>query len=178
MKMIIPSIVMTLVLSLLSCSVIGSETEDRTVSSFSHLKASGLAEVFITQTNEESVKVTVSGMPISDVITRVEDNTLIVTTQGFHSGESVKVFVNFIQLESITTGGSAEISGTNQLSGNTLLLSINDAGNADLNIDVDSVMIEMNDAGDLSLQGIARNQKVTSRGSRGTLDNGDLRESK
>lgn len=198
MKMIIPATILSLVLSLVSCSVIGSETEMRDVESFNALKVSGLAEVFITQSQEERIKVVVSGMPISDVLTQVEGGTLLVTTQGFHSGESVEVYVNYLQLNSIKTSGSAELTGTNKLIGekltlttsgagdikdldievDSLIVSINGAGNADLDVNVQLVEIEMNGAGDLDIQGVAREQRIKSNSSRGTLDNGNLDYSK
>ncbi len=194
MKMIIPATILSLALSIISCSVIGSETEKRDVESFTALKVSGLAEVFITQSQEEHVKVVVSGMPISDVLTRVEGETLLVTTQGFHSGESVEVYVSYLQLNSIMTAGSAELTGTNKLIGKeltlttsgagdirdldieveTLIVNINGAGNADLDVNVQRVEIEMNGVGDLDIQGVAREQRIKSNSSRGTLDNGDL----
>jgi hypothetical protein len=194
MKMIIPTAILSLALSLISCTVIGSETETRDVDTFSKLKASGLAEVFITQAQEQQVKVVVSGMPVSDVLTYVEGDTLVVTTQGFHSGESVEVYVNYLQLNSIMTAGSAELTGTNQLIGeqlnvttsgagdikdldikvDKLMVSINGAGNADLDVNVQMVEIVMNGAGDLDIQGVARKQSIKSNSSRGTLNNSNL----
>jgi hypothetical protein len=110
----------------------------------------------------------------------------------------VKVYVNYNQLNSISTSGSAELTGTNTLNTQQLIVttngagdikdlaikadkltvSINGAGNANLDVDVESIAIEMNDAGDLSIQGIAKEQHIISNGSRGTLSNADLAYSK
>ena len=194
MKYIIKSIVLSLVLIQTGYSTFVSQTESREVGQFSALEISGLAEVIITQASKQKLIVKVSGMPITDVVTKVENETLMITTKGFHRGESVEVFVNYNQLNSISTSGSAELTSTNTLNTQQMLVttngagdikdlaikahklkvSINGAGNANLDVDVDSIVMEMNGAGDLSIQGIAKQQHITSNSSRGTLSNVDL----
>jgi hypothetical protein len=198
MKYLIKSIVLSLALLQISCSAFVPQTESRAVAKFTALEISGLAEVIITQSSKQKLVVKVSGMPITDVITKVENETLIITTKGFHSGESVQVFVHYTQLKSIRTSGSAELTGTNTLNtqqmivttngagdikdlaikADTLNVSINGSGNANLDVEVESIVMEMNDAGDLNIQGIAKQQHLTSSSSRGTLSNADLAYSK
>jgi hypothetical protein len=194
MKYIIQSIVLCFLLIQTACSVFESQTESREVEKFTALKISGLAEVIITQAKVQKLVVQVSGMPIADVVTTVENETLIITTKGFHRGESVQIFVHYNQLNSISTSGSAELTGTNTLNtqhmsittngsgdikdltikADTLKVSINDSGNAYLDVDVNDIEIEMNDAGDLSIQGVTKRQNIRSNASRGTLSNGNL----
>ena len=194
MRIINLALLAVLALLQTSCSVFASHTEEREVSKFKSIDISGLAEVFITNAKTEGVVVKVSGMPISDVITRVDEGTLIVSTNGYHSGESVKVYVNYVQLNSIHITGSAEVTGTNTLVADELLLTtgdsgdinsldikahhltvrIKDSGNADLNVDVVTLDVLMNDAGDLSIRGKAKTQNIRSNGSRGTLNNANL----
>ena len=174
------------------------QTECREVEPFTALKISGLAEVIITQADQQKLLVKVSGMPITDVITKVENGTLVITTQGFHRGESVQVFVNYNQLNSIGTSGSAELTSTNilntqklliktngagdiknlALKADTLTVSINGSGNANLDVEVKNIDIEMNDAADLSIRGTANRQNIRSNSSRGTLSNAYLSYSK
>ena len=194
MKYIIKLIILSFVILQTACSVFVSQTESREVGKFTALKISGLAEVIITQANEQKLVVKVSGMPIADVVTTRENETLTITTKGYHRGESVQVFVNYKQLNSISTSGSAELTSTNTLNtkhmsittngagdikyltikADTLKVNINDSGNAYLDVNVNDIEIEMNDAGDLSIQGTAKQQRITSNGSRGTLSNADL----
>jgi hypothetical protein len=194
MNYIIKAIVLSFVLIQTACSVFESQTESREVDKFTALKISGLVEVIITQANEQKLVVQVSGMPIADVVTTVENETLIITTKGFHRGESVQVFVHYNQLNSISTSGSAELTSTNTLNtqymnittngagdikdltikADTLKVSINDSGNAHLDVDVNDIEIEMNDAGDLSIQGVTKRQNIRSNASRGTLSNSNL----
>jgi hypothetical protein len=198
MKYVSKSIILSFVLLQAACSVFSSQTELRELDKFSALEVSGLAEVIITQADTQKIEVRVSGMPITDVITKVENDILVITTKGFHRGESVKVFVNYNQLNSISVSGSAEVTGTNILNtrqmivttnragdikdlvikADNLIVNINGAGNANLSVEVEDVSIEMNDAGDLNIRGIAKNQKIVSNGSRGTLSNANLAHSK
>jgi hypothetical protein len=198
MKYIIKSIVLSLAILQAACSAFASQTELREVEKFTALEISGLAEVTITQASKQQVVVKVSGMPITDVVTKVENGTLLITTKGFHRGESVQVFVHYNQLNSISTSGSAELTGTNTLNTQKMLvttngagdikdlaikadkltMSINGAGNANLDVEVESIAMEMNDTGDLSIQGIAKQQYIVSNGSRGTLSNANLVYSK
>lgn len=198
MKYIILSIILFSALLQGACSAFLSQTESREVDKFTALEISGLAEVIITQASEQKVEINVSGMPITDVVTKVDDETLIITTKGVHRGESVQVFVNYNQLNSISTSGSAELTGTNTLNTQQMLVttngagdikdltikadkltvSINGNGNANLNVDVESIGIQMNGAGDLKIQGIAKSQQLVSNSSRGTLSNANLAYSK
>lgn len=198
MKYIIFSIILSSALLQGACSAFLSQTEFREVEKFTALEISGLAEVIITQASEQKVEIIVSAMPITDVVTKVENETLIITTKGVHRGESVQVFVNYNQLNSISTSGSAELTGTNTLNTQQMFVTTNSAGdiedltikadkltvsingnsNANLDVEVDSIDIQMNDAGDLNIQGIAKSQQLISNSSRGTLSNTNLAYSK
>ena len=198
MKLIIKTILLALALLQTACGVYGTQKEIREVKMFRSLDISGLAEVFITQADTQDIVVKVSGMPITDVITRVEEGTLFITTKGFHRGESVEVYVTYVNLEKIGISGSAELTGSNTLNADSLLIttaaagdikslkiaakslsvSINGAGNADLDVEVESIDIVMSGSGDLSVKGSAKLQKFRSNNSHGTLNNADLDYSK
>lgn len=198
MKLILSLLFLSLMFVQSACAVFDSQTESREVEPFSALRISGLTEVIITQGDQHKLVVKVSGIPITDVITKVKNGTLVITTQGFHRGESVLVFVNYHQLNSISTSGSAELTGTNILNthkmmittdgagdiknlaikADTLTVSINGSGNANLDVEVKNLDIEMNGAGNLNIQGIANQQNIRSNSSRGTLSNAYLDYSK
>jgi rRNA pseudouridine-1189 N-methylase Emg1 (Nep1/Mra1 family) len=74
-----------------ACSEFETQTESREVVKFIALEVSGLSEVIITQANEQKLLIKVSNMPLTDVVTYIENETLIITTKGFHRKESVQV---------------------------------------------------------------------------------------
>lgn len=181
-----------------TCSAFVSQTESREVRKFTGLEISGLAEVIITQASKQKLMIKVSGISIKDVITQVENETLIITTKSFHRGESVLVFVNYNQLNSMNTSGSTELTGTNTLftkpmivttnvaenikdlaiKADKLTVSITGSDNTNLNVEVENIIMKINDFGDLSVQGMAEQQHISSNGSRVTLSNPDLAYSK
>lgn len=55
-----------------------------------------------------------------------------------------------------------------------MTININDAGDAELTVDVDTLKIEMKGAGNLTIEGKAVNQQLRSHNSRGSLDNSNL----
>lgn len=186
-------ILFTIILS--GCTNFACQQEIREVKDFDSIIVGGLADVFITQSDHQQVKVFARDMPITDVITHIENGTLTVTTQGYHSGESVKVYVTYKKLKNIKTSGSATLTGENQLvadqisivttgSGDIKSLSltakqlsvqINDTANANLVVQVENSNIEMNGAGDLDIRGVAYQQQLRSNGSRGSLNNTKLK---
>lgn len=190
------TVILILFTTMLSgCTNFEYQQEIREVEDFDSIIVGGLADVFVTQSDHQQVKVIARGMPITDVITDIENGTLTVTTQGYHSGESVKVYVTYKQLKSIKTSGSATLTGENQLvaekisivttdagditnlslTAKQLSVQINDSANANLVVQVEKSNIEMNDAGDLDISGVAYQQQLRSHGSRGTLNNSQLK---
>lgn len=116
----------------------------------------------------------VSGISMDDVITRTENGKLTVTIKGFHSGETVKVYVNYHTLNAISVSGAAELFAEQSVNADSLTINISGAGNAELNLDVNDLKIDMKGAGDLTVTGTAGTQQVRSHNSRGSLDNSKL----
>jgi hypothetical protein len=149
--------------------------EERNVSAFHSLEASGLAEVFLAKGQKETVSIKVSGMPVEDLIVEVQDNVLKVRTKGSHNGENVKVYVTYCDLKSIAVSGASTLQGDNTIEAKALNVTVGDAGSATIDVDVSELTIAMHDAGDLNISGKADNQKILSLGDQGTLNNDRLR---
>ncbi len=170
------------------------DKEDREVDEFHVIDAGGLAEVYLQPGVEQQVRVEVRRIDLEDVITRVEDGVLTVSTVGNHSGETVRVHVVYTQLDGVHVSGAAEVHAEGVLEAdtvevstngagdikslsvkaNSLYISINNSGNAEIEVDTDELFIEMHDNGDLRVRGATNRQNVRSFGSRGTLSNGGL----
>jgi hypothetical protein len=170
------------------------DEETREIGEFHAVDAGGLVEVYLQPGDETSVRVRVRRIDFDEVITRVEDGVLVVSTVGNHRGETVRVHVTYTQLDGVHVRGAAEIHAEGVLEADTvevsthgagdikslavkadrLDISINNAGNADIEVDTDSLFVEMHDAGDLRITGVTNRQNVRSFGSRGSLNNGRL----
>jgi hypothetical protein len=149
-------------------------TEERPINEFHSLVVSGLAEVYLSEGPLKNVKVQVVGMPADDVIVRSADNILLVSTKGNHNGESVKVYVNYRTLHSIEVSGAANLYTQKTIRGENLKLQVFDSGNAEVDICVDDLVIDLRRAGDLKITGKAGRQQIVSIGEEGTLDDSGL----
>ncbi len=145
-------------------------TEERPISEFHSLVVSGLAEVYLSEGPLPNVTVHVAGMPVDDVIVRSTDGILLVSTKGNHNGESVKVYVNYRTLNSIEVSGAANLYTQKTIQGENLKIQVYDAGNAEVDVSVDELIIDLKNAGDLKITGKAGRQQVVSMGAEGTLD--------
>lgn len=170
------------------------DKEDRNVDEFHTIDAGGLAQVYLEPGDVDKVRVEVRRIDLEDVVTEVEDGVLVVSTIGNHSGETVHVYVTYTHLEAVHVRGAAEIHSEGVLTANRvsvstngsgdikslnvkadrLDISINNSGNARIEVDTESVFVEMRDAGDLRLTGTTGSQTVRSFRSRGSLNNGRL----
>jgi hypothetical protein len=148
--------------------------EVRTIEKFDVLVVSGLPEVYLSEGSSDKIEFQVSGMPPEDVIIRSVDGVLTITTRGEHNGESVKVYATCNALRSIEVSGAAKVFSENTIKANDLNIHVRDAGEAEIDVDVNAVIIELKNAGDLKITGKAHRQKVISIGDQGTLNDDSL----
>jgi hypothetical protein len=148
--------------------------EVRTIEKFDVLVVSGLPEVYLSEGHSDKIELEVSGMPIEDLIIRSIGGVLTIKTRGEHNGESVKVYVTCSGLRSIEVSGAAKVFSKHTIKTSNLDIHVRDAGEAEIDVDVNAVVIDLKDAGDLKITGKAHSRKVTSLGDQGTLNDGSL----
>jgi hypothetical protein len=152
-----------------------AETESREVEAFNEIVVGGLVNVEIKQGKQAGIEVSAFGIELEDILTKVKDGTLTVTTNGYHRGESISVEVTYETLTAIKTSGAATIETDGPIKAETLRIVISDAGDADLELNVQELNVEMRGNGNLELKGHAQLQNFKSHGGGGRLDNSDLR---
>lgn len=148
--------------------------ESRQINGFHSLVASGLAEVYLAEGPSNEVKLVVSGMSMDDVAVLTADSVLNIHTKGTHNGESVKVYVNYVILKSIAVSGAAKLSSENTIKADNLTISVTNAGDATLSVDVNNLTLVLKQAGDLIIRGQARKKEIRSVGEQGTLNDDRL----
>lgn len=152
-----------------------AEKQVRDVADFHQIEVGGLVNVRLEQGDEVGVEVRAYGIAMQDIVTNVKDDTLLVTTKGSHSGESISITVTYTDLLAIKTSGAATIKTDGVLKSDTLSIDITDAGDANLEIDVNRLTIDMRGNGNLTVTGQAVSQSLTSHGGGGSLSNAGLR---
>jgi hypothetical protein len=152
-----------------------AKKEVRDVAAFHTIEVAGLVNVNIKQGDQATIKVRAYGIAMQDIITLVKDGTLLVTTEGSHRGESIAVDVIYTNLRALKTADSATIKTDGVLKTDTLDIEITDAGDANLELDVNQLNIDMRGNGNLTLKGRAVSQSLISHGGGGSLSNASLK---
>lgn len=153
-----------------------SETfeEIRKISAFTKIEAGGLVNIELIQGDKHQVKIWAKGIALSDILTKNTKDTLIVTTQGNHRGETIRIQLTYVELSEIKTDGAANIKAPNAIAADTLNIFIASNGDADLNLDVGNLNVDMRGNGNLTLKGRAKSQNIKSSGGGGSLNNNQL----
>jgi hypothetical protein len=149
-------------------------TEVVSVSGFSSLHVSGLAKVYLEQTGSEGARLEVSGMPIDDVLVFVQDGVLNVRTKGEHNGESVKVYVNCISLNTIVVADASILKTVKTFKGDDVTVHVTDHGDATMEVDFNNLTVRLKHGGNLKVTGKTKTRSIDSVGERGSLDEREL----
>lgn len=148
--------------------------EEHTIEKFDAIIVSGLPQVFLIEGASEKVETEISGMPAEDLLINSSHGILKIKTQGEHNGESIKVFVTYRSLKSIEVSGAAKLFSKNTIKAKFLDIHIHDAGEAELEVDVNAITIDLKDAGNLKVSGKTNKREVSSVGEQGTLNDSGL----
>jgi hypothetical protein len=144
------------------------------VKGFSSLNVSGLAQVYLEQTGSEGARLEVKGMPIEDVLVFVQDSVLNVRTKGEHNGESVKVYVNCISLNTIVVAGASILKTVNTFNGDNVTVHVKDHGDASMDVDLNNLTVKLKHGGNLKVTGKTKTRSIESIGEDGSLDEREL----
>ncbi len=126
-------------------SAIKPVVEERVIPKFHSLHVSGLAVVYLAPSGDPGkVKLEVSGMPIQEVLTTVKDGVLIVTTQGTHKGENIKVYVSSPTVKAITVSRAGILYSQETISAEKLSISVEGVGAAQLAVNTQELVINRN----------------------------------
>ena len=151
-----------------------AKTQIREVNNFNQIVVGGLVNVQIKQGEQAGIKVSAFGIDMQDITTTVKNGTLIMTTTGNHSGESISIDVTYNTLTSVRTSGTATIETDGPINAESFSVVIFDAEDADLELNVGELNVEMRDKGNLTLNGRVKVQNFKSYGGGGQLDNSYL----
>lgn len=135
------------------------QNQVRPISPFHTLQISGLAVVYLSEGPTTNAKVSVSGMPIEDLITKEDNGVLTITTDGNYSGEKIRVEISATNLKKIVVAGTAELRTETVIKAEDLEIVTADVGAAWMEVDVKDLSIFMM-GGDLSISGYAMSKEV------------------
>ncbi len=148
-----------------------TETEDRHLSGFSSIEASGSFDVEITQGNTESVKVEAPAEVINRIETVVENGVLRLSIKrgnwnwSWNNNNKMVVYVNARSLNSVTLGGSGDVSFKNGIKASKLRLAVVGSGGMHGHVDVQELESKLTGSGEMKLSGRASVSTVSVTGS-------------
>ena len=164
MSTLIKIIVTTILsLSLFSCNFMGVNgngnviTKERNItSSFDHIEVSRGLDVYLTQSETESLTVQADENLHDIIITKVENNILkIYTEKNISYSEAKKVMVSFKNISKISASSGSDVYSTGFLVVDNLELDASSGADMDLEVKVKSLHCKASSGGDLKVNGIA-----------------------
>ena len=130
-------------------------TQERQTGTFSSIRQSTFADVYISYGEKHAVTVKADADIIDRIITRVEDGVLTITSKGnFRNVHILDVYVTMPKLDKLINTGSGDIECKGPVKGKNMKISI--VGSGDLNADLDAVNLELKitGSGDVNLSGV------------------------
>jgi hypothetical protein len=141
--------------------------EERKVSGFSAVKASGIANVYLQKGSQEKVTVEVNDKEFNDRLkVEVVNDVLVIRMENTekwvnrNNDVKLKVFVTYKDLNSLEGSGATNFHGEDQISASQFKLKLSGANNSELNIDA----VETSGASNATLSGEADELSIRSSG--------------
>ena len=145
-------------------------SETRELSAFENIIVKDIARVFLEQGQEQSVRVEAADNLLPEVLTDVEDNTLIIALEdntcikGYNDNDVfVDVYITIPEITTLSVKGVGAIVGE-EIQGDSLSMGISGAGKIDLDVAYESVYVGVSGAGEVSLSGLVTDQVVSING--------------
>lgn len=144
-------------------------SEKRTVGDFSQIRLSGPYSVKLTKDLESGEIVVIAGENIIPFISiENDDGKLIITKKGdvvFMKIKRIDIMVGYKSFDKIEISGAGEVISEGYISlSNNLELTTKGAGNIDLKLYAQDVLIHTKGSGDITLTGNAQNVEIATNG--------------
>ncbi|MEO1055250.1 MAG: head GIN domain-containing protein [Bacteroidota bacterium] len=169
------SMILLVFLSLGSLAAVAQKKEERSLGSFTEIKVSEAIDVYLKKGDKEKAVVETSRVEVHKVLTEVSGGRLKVHMASGRYGNRgpVKVYITFVNLESISVSSAANVFSESVIKANRLEIQASSAGSAELEIDADEAYASASSSGDMELEGKTNSLKV-SVNSAGSVDAYDL----
>ncbi|EMR04326.1 head GIN domain-containing protein [Cesiribacter andamanensis] len=135
----------------------GMVVEDqRSLEDFSAINVEGSYEIVLVQGPAGLLIQTDSNL-LSYIQTEVKRNTLrLSSTENLKGSDGIMIRISYPELEKLTIGGAAKITGDGPISGRDLEIEVKGAAMVELDVDVRKLELQMDGASSLNLNGTAQ----------------------
>jgi len=141
---------------------LAQESETRTVDSFRGIKAGEAIDVYLKKGTKESVKVEVTGIKLSEIITEVSGTNLKIHRRegNYRNKNTVKVYVTYVNIERISASSAANVFSEGIIKATGFTIDISSAASVEVSLDVETLTVDASSAGDAVLAGKANSINV------------------
>ncbi|WP_316823196.1 head GIN domain-containing protein [Pedobacter gandavensis] len=140
------------------------------LTNFNEVTVSSGIDLYLTQSNSENIKVTAHKELLENVIIEKNGTTLTIkykSNQGWgrmFKGESIKVYVNYKNLNAITASGGSDVFGQNPIKASKLSLRASGGSDVSLDILADDLEVTVSGGSDAKLKGKVKNMIIQTSG--------------
>jgi len=154
-------IAICLSLTLFPTKLNAQESVDRELPSFSRISVSDKILVRLTRSASESASIKTQGIPASSVQTEVTGNTLTIQIHGEpFTRKKVMVTLNYININTISVNGGAEVSTANLFKADTLTIDLKSGGMLYLDADIEYLTGKIIEGAILNAEGYTTEQNI------------------
>jgi hypothetical protein len=150
------------------------ESENRSIGSFKGIKVAEGIDAFLKKGDKEALRVEVTGVKSSDVITEISGEYLkIHMKEGRYRDVTVKVYVTYVEVNKLSASSAANIFAEGIIKTRQLSLSASSAATIDIQLEVETLEVGASSAAEMELRGKAKTVEMEA-SSAGEIDAYDL----
>ena len=138
------------------------QTEVRQVGSFSGVKSGEAIDVYLKKGDKESVKVEVTSVKLSDVLTEVSGSYLKVHMRSgmYRNKGTIKVYVTYVNLNKISASSASNVFSEGIIKTGLMDISVSSAAQIEIQIESENLTLDVSSAGNIVLEGKAKSLEV------------------
>ena len=139
-------LILCLILPLLAqCEAVSQNQETRNLDSFNKVSISEAIEVILKHGNKEEAIVEARNSVLDRVVTEISGATLYIKMRnGRYNSGPVKVYLTYKNLEALNVNSAAEVRCDGVLSNDQFSIDVNSAAQADLELNVNKLEVDVN----------------------------------
>jgi Putative auto-transporter adhesin, head GIN domain len=149
-----------------------ANAEVREAKNFHAIKLSSAFDVYITQSNEESVAVSASEEKYKNEIeVKVENGVLSIGlkkanwTKSWNTGKmKLRAYISFKNIDKLEVSGACDVNIQGTIKANDLSIVLSGASDIDGDFDVQKMKLDMSGASDMTVKGSASNLNIEASG--------------
>ncbi len=135
-------------------------TQERQVSDFNAINVGCAIHLYVSQGDQQSVKVETDENIQNKIITKVNNGTLNLSCDNIKDATKMDIYVTAVNLSKIDASGASKVTGKTPLKNEEFELYVSGAAKATLDIETGTFINETSGAANATLNLIARNAKT------------------